>query len=138
MRFRAAIKEPEELMYLFLCIAIGLGLGANQTLITLVGFGLISAVICVKGLTVSKDESNSMQLTISSSSPDRMGLEGIVKTLGEYCTTVALRRVDESDQVLDASLVVEFSDISRLEACMADFRRQDESITFSFLDNQTI
>jgi protein-S-isoprenylcysteine O-methyltransferase Ste14 len=29
VRFRAAIKEPEELAYLFICIAIGLGFGAN-------------------------------------------------------------------------------------------------------------
>ena len=30
VRFRAAIKEPEELVYLFLCIALGLALGASQ------------------------------------------------------------------------------------------------------------
>ena len=30
VRFRAAIKEPEELMYLFLSIGIGLGLGAGD------------------------------------------------------------------------------------------------------------
>lgn len=30
VRFRAAIKEPEELVYLFLIIAIGLAYGANQ------------------------------------------------------------------------------------------------------------
>ena len=33
VRFRAAIKEPEELVYLFLIIAIGLGCGANQLVI---------------------------------------------------------------------------------------------------------
>ena len=32
VRFRTPIKEPEELAYLFICIAMGLGLGANQTL----------------------------------------------------------------------------------------------------------
>src|SRR5210317_1354189 len=34
VRFRAAIKEPEELVYLFLIIAIGLGCGAGQVKIT--------------------------------------------------------------------------------------------------------
>jgi len=34
VRFRAAIKEPEELAYLFLVIAAGLGCGANQLKIT--------------------------------------------------------------------------------------------------------
>ncbi len=47
VRFRAAIKEPEELVYLFLIIAIGLGCGANQLIITTVGiiFALILIVI---------------------------------------------------------------------------------------------
>jgi hypothetical protein len=37
VRFRAAIKEPEELVYLFLVIAIGLGAGAGQIEIVIVG-----------------------------------------------------------------------------------------------------
>ena len=34
VRFRTAIKEPEELVYFFVAIALGLGLGANQRVIT--------------------------------------------------------------------------------------------------------
>ena len=30
VRFRTAIKDPEELSFLFISIAIGLGMGANQ------------------------------------------------------------------------------------------------------------
>ena len=43
VRFRAAIKEPEELVYLFLIIAIGLGAGAGQykATITLTIFSII-------------------------------------------------------------------------------------------------
>lgn len=37
VRFRAAIKEPEELMYLFMCIAMGLSFGANMPLIAMLG-----------------------------------------------------------------------------------------------------
>ena len=35
VRFRAAIKEPEELVYLFFVIAIGLANGANQFLLSI-------------------------------------------------------------------------------------------------------
>ena len=35
VRFRAAIKEPEELIYLFFAIAIGLANGANQFLLSI-------------------------------------------------------------------------------------------------------
>ena len=54
IRFRAAIKEPEELSYLFLAIAIGLGFGANQSVITLVGFIVITTIIIVNKLFISK------------------------------------------------------------------------------------
>ena len=52
VRFRAAIKEPEELVYLFLIIAIGLGCGANQLIITTIGiiFALVLIVVYSKYL----------------------------------------------------------------------------------------
>ena len=38
VRFRSAIKEPEELSYIFFTIAIALGFGANQIYVTILGF----------------------------------------------------------------------------------------------------
>ena len=43
VRFRAAIKEPEELVYLFLIIAIGLAFGSNQFA---VGYTLTTVSLC--------------------------------------------------------------------------------------------
>ena len=50
VRFRAAIKEPEELVYLFLIIATGLGCGAGQIKLTAIGiiFALIVTVVYYK------------------------------------------------------------------------------------------
>ncbi len=53
VRFRTPIKEPEELLYLFVAIAVGLGLGANQILATIIGFtaiclGMIPASLLTK------------------------------------------------------------------------------------------
>ena len=45
VRFRAAIKEPEELAFLFFSISIGLGLGANQIAIVLVAFLIFMAIL---------------------------------------------------------------------------------------------
>ena len=47
VRFRAAIKEPEELVYLFLIIATGLGCGAGQLKITVVGIIFALLIIFV-------------------------------------------------------------------------------------------
>jgi len=45
VRFRTPIKEPEELIYLFFSIAIGIGFGAGQTLVTSIIFILIATTI---------------------------------------------------------------------------------------------
>lgn len=45
IRFRTPIKNPEDLIYLFLSLAIGIGFGANQVLITLLSFVVIVFLI---------------------------------------------------------------------------------------------
>jgi len=56
VRFRAAIKDPEELTYLFLVIGIGLGMGANQAGITILAFVLIMALLILKRIFGSRAE----------------------------------------------------------------------------------
>ena len=48
VRFRTPIKEPEDLVYLFLSIGLGIGFGAYQVLSTLVIFFIIIAFIWIK------------------------------------------------------------------------------------------
>ena len=45
VRFRTPIKEPEELIYLFFSIAIGIGFGAGQTMLTSLIFVFIITTI---------------------------------------------------------------------------------------------
>ena len=68
VRYRAAIKEPEELAYLFITIAIGLGLGANQQLPTIVAFAIIVTTIVVRHFLTRKGKQGghmNYNLTIS-------------------------------------------------------------------------
>ena len=58
VRFRTVIKEPEELGYLFLCIALGLGNGASQYLVTSIALVTILSAIYIfssKKENVSQD-----------------------------------------------------------------------------------
>jgi hypothetical protein len=45
IRFRTPIKNPEDLIYLFLALSIGIGFGANQITITLITFVIIIFLI---------------------------------------------------------------------------------------------
>ena len=48
VRFRAAIKEPEELVFLFLIISIGLANGANQFLLSIFSTILIVLILFIR------------------------------------------------------------------------------------------
>lgn len=67
VRFRAAIKDPEELVYLFFCIAIGLTLGAGRTLEAVIGvFVFTVLVVAVHHFkTDRRKQSFSLLLTIT-------------------------------------------------------------------------
>ena len=47
VRFRAAIKDPEELSFLFIAIGIGLAGGANQPILAVVAFFIILLLLYV-------------------------------------------------------------------------------------------
>lgn len=54
VRFRAAIKEPEELVYLFFIISIGLANGANQFLLSSIATVIIIGFLFVRNIYKNK------------------------------------------------------------------------------------
>jgi hypothetical protein len=138
VRFRSAIKEPEELAYLFITIAIGLGLGADQTRITLAAFALILGVIWVQGARRGAQADQNLYLTVTTDGRNPGGLDQIVDVLKANCAAVDLRRVEESPDLLEASFLVEFEDIEQLTKSKEELRRLNESMQISFVDHHGI
>lgn len=96
VRFRAAIKEPEELVFLFLCIAVGLSLGAAQPLlaVTLV----LVATVFVVGMHVStrKRRSENIMLTITGDADPHFSDEktGVLAALNQISGRFSVQRFD--------------------------------------------
>ena len=65
VRFRAAINEPEELVYIFLAVGMGLALGANQLIVTVVAFLTITAIIWLRHRFSSSEADNENNLFLS-------------------------------------------------------------------------
>jgi len=63
VRFRAAIKEPEELVYLFFIIGIGLANGANQFLVAIIATLLTLSILYVRKIYSSKKNLKSLSET---------------------------------------------------------------------------
>lgn len=95
VRFRTAIKEPEELGYLFLCIAVGLGNGASQYLITVIALIIILSTIFIfssKKENVSQD----MGFIYTDSGENITPIKKIVDILMENFSSIEIKRLDES------------------------------------------
>ncbi len=139
IRFRAAIKEPEELLYLFIAVSIGLGFGANQGVITVIAFIVIAAVlILIKKYSHDPDESQNLYLTVSSQSPEKTKLDKIVNTLKDHSMAINLKRLDETSEIMEAAFLVEFRGYEQLKEAKNALQELDKTLKFSFLDNKHI
>ena len=58
VRFRAAIKEPEELVYLFFVISIGLANGANQFLLSTLATIIIIIFLSIRNIYQNKHKNS--------------------------------------------------------------------------------
>ena len=138
VRFRAAIKEPEELAYLFLTIAIGLGLGADQRWITLVALAVIVTVIMLRRLFRDEQAARDFCLVVTSTGSHKIELPEVVRVLQEHSRALDLKRYDEGPDTLEASFLVEFADLEALERSKSELRSRDPQLGISFLDNKGI
>jgi uncharacterized membrane protein YhiD involved in acid resistance len=136
VRFRAAIKEPEELAYLFLSIGVGLGLGAGQRLITLSAFALITLFLGLAHLGKMAEEGENLFLTVASPHPKKISIEEIVAALKKNCRAVALQRFEENKDTLEAAFIVEFDSFQHLHRVKSDLHELDKDVCVSFLDNR--
>jgi uncharacterized membrane protein YhiD involved in acid resistance len=138
VRFRTAVKEPEELAYLFFCISIGLGLGAGQRIIVLVATVVVIAVVCISKYFSKADEYQNLHLAIYSENTDKVSLTQIVSVLETNCKTINLKRFDESDKAIDSSFILEFDSLKSLETIKLALQELDSKIRITFLDKSGI
>ena len=110
IRFRTPVKEPEELLYLFLSVAVGIGLGADQriaTMVLLAGILVWTAVTAGSGLGASAPRLVVHLRTEFTGDGGAGVLRELVARLAEVTTSVDLRRVDRQGGVLEATLLVD-------------------------------
>lgn len=138
VRFRAAIKEPEELTYLFLSIALGLGFGADQRAITVIAFLVICGIIILRKYHFKSETNQNLYLTVATHTPQKINLDQIVETLKKYCSAIDLKRFDETKEVLEASFLIECDNLQQLQKAKYELQKANDSMKITFLDNRGI
>ncbi len=138
IRFRAAIKEPEELTYLFLAISVGLGMGAEQTVITTLAFVVMLAILAVRHWVRRREERPNLYLTITCPSSGAAGLPQIAATLNAHATATGLKRFDQTPELIEASFQVQFASLDQLAACSQALRKLGDDVRLSYLEQNNL
>ena len=118
VRFRAAIKEPEELVYLFLVISIGLGNGAGQIKITLVG-SLIAFLVIIffSKIKIKKNlssfESTQISITINSEMDNRK-INQLMSHIKKETLTIDLVSLNKSKKTVIMNFNIVLKDFDKL------------------------
>lgn len=132
VRFRTAIKEPEELAYFFMVISIGLGIGAGQILVTVIGTLFLSAVIVLVNRQKTTEVLQNLIIRFRQQEPN--DLEKAIELLKKHATQLELRRLDEDEQLSEVSFAVRFSNSDNLIAAKRELQAIFPGISFSFLE----
>jgi hypothetical protein len=138
VRFRSAVKEPEELAYLFLTIGIGLGLGADQIELTVSSVVLITGIVSLRGMWQKSQDHQNLFLSVASNGTVPFRLSNVIEVLKANCPSVDLRRFDERVDGIEAAFLVEFDDPNLLEKCAAELRDMNRSVEITFSDHRGI
>ncbi len=135
VRFRTAIKEPEELAYTFFAITIGIGCGANARGMTVICTLLVLGITALRG-SFFKKELTLDTYNFSVVSP-QLSLTEISNLLTEKSIPHNLRRCDAYQTGINAQFIVEFASIRQLEEVTSILRGFDPQISTSFISNAT-
>jgi hypothetical protein len=135
VRFRAAIKDPEELVFLFMIIAIGLCTGSNQPLAAVVVLPLILLALFLNkkadgGAYVRSQDR--LYLNIYTDVVDLPRIQHLVET---HLREVQLKRLDAPNpQHLDLSYTAQWAKAPALAALQADLQALSPQTRFSLID----
>jgi hypothetical protein len=138
VRFRAAIKEPEELAFLFFSIGLGIGLGDNQRMLTLLAL-LVGLILIGLGRLFRRRRADvNLHLIVSSHDQSKLDLDTIIETLQSFASRLKLQRFDENGERMEASFMIEFADLDMLQAARDKLRSITPEVEITFLDNRGV
>ena len=138
VRFRAAIKEPEELVYLFLIISIGLGCGAGQFFIVTIGIAIILSLIFLVSKINSKIKIKNLdKLSLSiiyNFSTNEEVIENLKKLLLKKTEFVKLISLVKSDSNTTVNFQVHLKNFHTLNSLINSIQRKNIKVVVAQSD----
>ena len=141
VRFRTPIKEPEELAYIFLSIALGLALGADQREAAVIGVIVVLVVISVidlfyKNRTEIKGNLL-LSLEINSADSEELQVDQILSILTKHTPEINLRRIDQDQSRLCLVCLVPELDKTKISNLSTTFLKEFPDGKLTIIDDHS-
>ena len=136
VRFRTPIKEPEELVYLFLAIAIGLGYAAGQILITTI-LSLSILLVIYFWLSNRKIAKTSEYNLVIKWTKTGVMYEDILRELKPIVQNLKLVRLDKSHSDNTSVMLIVPDDNSSIETITNRLHKLDKYMKITFFEAKT-
>ncbi|MEL6926461.1 MAG: DUF4956 domain-containing protein, partial [Bacteroidota bacterium] len=134
VRFRAAIKDPEELTYLFFVIGLGLAGGANQPVLAIVSFVFILLLLFANHRWSGRERFRKEDRMYVNISTDLNDLNQISKILSNTLPYVELKRLDTVDSGLDLSFICKANSLEQVNQIKNEITQLSKATRLSIID----
>ena len=142
VRFRTPIKEPEELAYLFICIAAGLGYGANQTIPTTVAVVVILLLVYLVKIKKIRTDNKNIFLNLEIEKKDESNTSEITKNINQILKTendnFNLVKLDMSDEIFQATYILNIKNLDKLELINKSLQSKYPNVKINFVDQNQV
>jgi hypothetical protein len=140
IRFRTPIKEPEELAYLFIAIALGIGFGANYLLVT----SMVVTILLVVMARFSHVRLKSLQqhlylsVDIPAPRPDNSVVDLLTQVISDKTDFCDLHRFDLREEGLHVTYFVDIPSSQNLSVLLDEISVVAPNSEISLLDQKRI
>ena len=136
VRFRTPIKEPEELVYLFLAIALGLGYGAGYVYQTTV---LTSLILLMNYFWLSnrKVAKNSEYNLVIKWTDETVSFEKIYEVMSKFSKSLKLVRLELGNHSNTAVMLIVQNDDINFDMVTSALKEFDPTLSLSFYEAKT-
>ena len=143
VRFRTPIKEPEELAYIFLSIAIGLSLGADQRETAALGVLVILSFLSASKLLRTEKRQREGNLLVTVNIPkdgmkEKNELHSATDILLKIGKDLNIRRIDKRPEVLVITCIACFDGLTDIKDFSKDFSEHFPKGSFTILDDSSL
>ena len=130
VRFRTPVKEPEDLVYLFLSIAIGIGFGAFQIFSTLIVFLIIIIFIWFRSYKFDQVRNDyNLELTFNNNEIYQKNSNEIIQLLKKNSESLEFIRQDRDESgKIELNIRIRFKEFEQIKTVTNKLQEIDKGL----------